>query len=88
MQDSLGNTITTASVDALRQLDDAIDLHARAWPCALEAAQEATRLNPELALAHALQALIHAMWARPEAAGAAMQRAMELAGGLRSASAR
>jgi hypothetical protein len=80
MQDSLQNTVTTASSEALRLLDDAIDLHARAWPGALEAAQEATRQDPELALAHALQALIHAMWARREAANAAMQRAMEFAG--------
>ena len=80
MQDSLGNTVTTASGEALRRLDEAIDLHARAWPGALEAAQQATREDPELAVAHALQALIHATWARREAVAASIQRAIELAG--------
>jgi hypothetical protein len=80
MQDSLGNTITTASSEAARRLDEAIDLHSRAWPGALEAAQEATRHDPQLALAHALQGLIHATWGRRDAAVAAGLRAMELAG--------
>jgi tetratricopeptide (TPR) repeat protein len=79
MQDSLGNTVSTASREASRRLDEAIDLHSRAWPGALEAAQEATRHDPEFALAHAVQGLIHGTWGRREAGGAAMQRAMELA---------
>ena len=79
MHDSLGNTITTVSREAGRLLNEAIDLHALAWPGALEAAQEATRHDPELALAYALQGLIHTSWGRKEAAGAAIQRAMELA---------
>ncbi|MEO7853320.1 MAG: hypothetical protein ABIR94_13860, partial [Rubrivivax sp.] len=80
MQDFLGNTVTTASGQALRRLDEAVDLHARAWPSALEAAEEATCEDPDLAIAHALQALIHATWGRREAAGPAIQRALELAG--------
>ena len=79
MQDSLGNTVTTPSHEASRRLNEAIDLHARAWPGALEAAQEATRHDPELALAYAVQGLIRAAWGQREAGGAAMQRAMELA---------
>lgn len=80
MEDSLGNTTTTASGEASRRLDAAIDLHARAWPGALETAQEATRHDPELALAYALQGLIHATWGRRDAAAAAVLRATELAG--------
>ena len=79
MQDCLGNTVTTESRQALRLLDQAIDLHARAWPGALQAAQEATREDPDLAIAHALEALIHITWGRREAAGPAIQRALKLA---------
>jgi tetratricopeptide (TPR) repeat protein len=80
MQDLLSNTVTTTSRQALRRLDEAIDLHGRAWPGALQAAEEATREDPDLAIAHALQALIHTTWGRREAAWPAIQRAMELAG--------
>jgi tetratricopeptide (TPR) repeat protein len=75
MQDSLGNTVTTGSADASRLIDAAIDLHVRAWPGALDAAEEATEADPELALAHALQGLIHAMWGRRSVAEACMSRA-------------
>jgi|KBSMisStandDraft_5_1062788.scaffolds.fasta_scaffold22718_2 tetratricopeptide (TPR) repeat protein len=75
MQDSLGNTVTTGSAAALRQVDAAIDLHARGWPGALDAAEAATREDPELSIAHALQGLIHAMWGRRPAAAACMSRA-------------
>ena len=75
MQDCLGNTVTTGSTDALRMIDEAIDLHARAWPGALDAAEGAAREDPELAIAHALQALIHAMWGRRSLADACMSRA-------------
>jgi hypothetical protein len=75
MQDSLGNTVTTASKDALRMIDAAIDLHARAWPGALDSAEAAVREDPELSIAHALQGLIHAMWGRRPAAQACMARA-------------
>ena len=75
MQDSLGNTVTTGSTDALRMIDAAIDLHAHAWPGALDAAEAAAREDPELAIAHALQGLIHAMWGRRSAADACMSRA-------------
>ena len=75
MQDSLGNTVTTGSADALRLVDSAIDLHVRTWPGALDAAEQATDADPELALAHALQGLIHAMWGRRSIAEACMSRA-------------
>jgi len=75
MQDSLCNTVTTSSTEALRQIDAAIDLHARAWPGALEAAGAATREDPELSIGHALQGLIHAMWGRRSAAAECMSRA-------------
>lgn len=75
MQDSLGNTVTTGSTDALGMIDLAIDLHARAWPGALDSAEKATREDPELVIAHALQGLIHAMWGRRSAADACMSRA-------------
>jgi hypothetical protein len=81
LQDSLGNSVTTASDAALRLLDDAIDMHARAWPGALDAAEAAAREDPELAIAHALQALIHGMWGRRAAADASMSRALQLARG-------
>ena len=81
MQDSLGNSVTTASDEALRLLDNAIDMHARAWPGALDAAEAAAREDPELAIAHALQALIHGMWGRRAAADASMSRALQLARG-------
>jgi len=79
LQDSLGNPVTTSSSAALRLLDDAIDLHARGWPGALEAAEASAREDPEVAIAHALQALIHGTWGRRPAAEAAMARALRLA---------
>jgi hypothetical protein len=79
MQDSLGNAVTTGSTDALRMIDAAIDLHARAWPGALDMAEAATREDPQLAIAHALQGLNHAMWGRRAAADACMLRARDLA---------
>lgn len=81
MQDSLGNSVTTASDAALRLLDNAIDMHARAWPGALDAAEAATREDPELAVAHGLQALIHGMWGRRPAADSAMSLALQFARG-------
>src|SRR4029078_5891414 len=75
MQDSLCNNVTNSSTEALRQIDAAIDLHARAWPGALEAADAATREDPELSIGHALQGLIHAMWGRRSAAAECMSRA-------------
>jgi len=79
MQDSLGSTVTTASGEAQRLVEGAIDLHARGWPGALEAAEAATSEDPSLAIAHALQALIHGMWGRRAPAEAAMSRALQLA---------
>ena len=79
MQDSLGNTVTTASAEALRLIESAIDLHARGWPGALETAEAAANEDPALAIAHALQALIHGMWGRRPLAEAAMSRALPLA---------
>ncbi|MEO6362584.1 MAG: hypothetical protein ABIO71_05115 [Caldimonas sp.] len=79
MHDFLGNTVTTSSGEALQRLNEATDLHARAWPGALQAAQEATREDPDLAIAHALQALMHTTWGRRDAAVPAIQRALELA---------
>ena len=80
MQDSLGDPVTTDSGEALRLLDAAIDMHARAWPGALQTAEAATREDPDLAIGHALQGLIHGIWGRREAANAAMARALALAG--------
>lgn len=80
MQDSFGNTVTTASTEALRHIETAIDLHAHAWPGSLDAAQAATRDDPSLAIAHSLEGLIHAMWGRRAAADACMSRARALAG--------
>ncbi len=80
MQDSLGNPVTTDSGEALRLLDAAIDMHARAWPGALQTAEAATREDPDLAIGHALQGLIHGIWGRREEANAAMARALVLAG--------
>ena len=85
MQDCLGNLVTTPSPEALRLVECAIDRHARGWPGALEAAEAAASEDPALAIAHALQALIHGMWARRAPAEAAMSRALQLA---RHASAR
>jgi hypothetical protein len=85
MQDSLGNAVTTSSSEALRLIDAAIDLHARAWPGALDAAQSAAREDPGLAIAHALQAVIHGIWGRRAEAEPALARAVQLA---RQASAR
>lgn len=76
MQDTLGNSVTTASPEALRLIDSAIDHHSRAWPGALELAQAATREDPALAIGHALQGLIHAVWGRRQAAKEAMSRAV------------
>jgi tetratricopeptide (TPR) repeat protein len=81
VHDALGNHVTTQSSEAARLLDTAIDLHAHGWPGALDAAESATREDPDLAIAHALQGLIHAMWGRRAAAEAAMSRAMSLAAG-------
>jgi len=79
MQDCLGNLVTTPSPEALRLVEGAIDLHARGWPGALEAAEAAAGEDPALAIAHALQALIHGMWSRRAPAEAAMSRALQLA---------
>jgi len=59
MQDSLGNTVTTASGDALRLIESAIDLHARGWPGALETAEAAAQMDSAwpVALASELAAL-------------------------------
>ena len=76
MQDSLGNPVTTDSGEALRLLDAAIDMHARAWPGALQTAEAATREDPDLAIGHALQGLIHGIWGRREEANTAMARAL------------
>ncbi len=76
MHDSLGNSVTTDSAVALRLVDAAIDLHARAWPGALEAAQAAAAEAPQLAIAHALQALIHGTWGRRSESDAALAQAM------------
>ena len=81
MHDSLGNTVTTDSSEALRLVDSAIDGHARAWPGALEAAQAATAEAPQLAIAHALQALIHGTWGRKRESEAALERAMACVAG-------
>ncbi len=81
MHDSLGNAVTTDSGDALRLIDLAIDMHARAWPGALEAAQAAVAQAPQLAIAHALEALIHGTWGRKRESDAAMERAMAHVGG-------
>ena len=78
MQDSFGNTVTTASTEALRLIEAAIDMHARAWPGALDAAQGATREDPQMAIAHALEGLIHAMWGRRSAADACMSMAASM----------
>lgn len=78
MQDSLGNTVTTSSAEALRLIDEAIDFQSRAWPGALQRAEAATREDPDLAIGHALQAVIHAMHARRPEADSAIQRAHEL----------
>ena len=75
LQDSFGNTVTTGSAAALHLVETAIDLHAHAWPGALDAAQAATHEDSELAIAHALEGLIHAMWARRPAAETCMLRA-------------
>ncbi len=80
MQDSLGNPVTTDSGEALKLLDAAIDMHARAWPGALQSAEAATREDPDLAIGHALQGLIHGIWGRREEANLAMARALLLAG--------
>ena len=79
MQDSLGSTVTTTSGEALRLVESAIDLHASGWPGALEAAEAAAREDPSLAIAHALQALIHGMWGRRAPAEEALSCALQLA---------
>ena len=58
MQDALGNTLTCASASAAAAYDRAVDAHLHAWPGALEGADEALREAPDLALAHALRALV------------------------------
>jgi hypothetical protein len=80
MQDSLGNTVTTSSGEALRRLDEAIDLHVRAWPGAWKRQRKPRARTRNSRSGHALQALIHTTWGRREAAAAAMQRALDLAG--------
>ena len=77
MQDSLGNTVTTSSEEALRLIERAIDLHARGWPGALETSEAAANEDPALAIAHALQALIHGMWGRRALAESAIARALQ-----------
>lgn len=85
MEDSLGNVVTSASMDAVRAIDAAIDLLGRAWPGSWEAAQRATQEDPGLAIGYAVQALMHASWGRRDEAIKAIVRALDQAG---SASAR
>jgi tetratricopeptide (TPR) repeat protein len=81
MRDALDNVVTVDSAEALRLLDKAIQLQVYGWPGALEAAQEATRLAPPLAVGHAMQALIHAAWARRAESNACIELALAHARG-------
>lgn len=75
MQDQFGNPVTCTSHEALDAYDRAVDAHLHAWPGVLAALDEALIAAPDFALAHALQALVLAIWARGAEARAALARA-------------
>ncbi len=75
MNDFLGNSVTAASVQALRVYERAVDAHLHAWPGVNPALDEALADDPDFVLAHALQALWMQMFSRFDEARAALGRA-------------
>ena len=75
MQDQFGNSVTCTSPSALAAYDRAVDAHLHAWPGVFEALDEALATEPDFALAHALHALVLAIWGQGKEARAAVSRA-------------
>jgi len=73
--DDLGLTLTCASQDAARAYARGVDAYLHAWPGAREGADEALRLDPAFALAHALRALDAAVYMRRADVGPAIELA-------------
>ena len=71
MNDVLGNSVTAASVQALRAYERAVDAHLHAWPGVNPALDEALADDPDFVLAHALHALWMQMFSRIDEARAA-----------------
>lgn len=70
MQDDFGNPVTTMSISALGSYDRAVDAHLHAWPGVAESLDAAIADAPDLALAHALRALVHLGYGQAQAAKA------------------
>ena len=64
MQDQYGNHVIAASSTALAAYERAVDAQLHAWPGVQAALDEALAESPDFALAHGLQALVHAVHGR------------------------
>ena len=76
MQDAFGNPVTTTSTTALDSYDRAVDAHLHAWPGAAESLDAALADAPDLALAHALRAVVHLGYGQAPAAKAEISSAL------------
>lgn len=76
-QDRYGLPLSTASSEAAQAYRDGIDLLLSFWPGAAEAFDLAVARDPDLALAHAARARIHAVYQQRDAAFEAIGRAKE-----------
>ena len=72
MQDQFGNSVTCSSQEALSAYDHAVDAHLHGWHGVFESLDEALAAEPDFALAHALHALVLAVWGRGLEARAAV----------------
>jgi tetratricopeptide (TPR) repeat protein len=81
MKDLFDQTVSTASANAARLYDQAVDAQLHAWPGALTALQGAMAEAPDFALPHALHALLQAGRGDRAAALRALARAQQAVAG-------
>lgn len=77
-QDRYGLPLSTDSPEAAQAYRDGVDLLLAFWPGAVEAFERAIARDPDLALAHAARARIHAIYQQREPALQTIGRAREL----------
>ena len=76
MEDAFGNVVNSASTSALAHYDRAVDAHLHAWPGVAESLDASLAEAPDLALAHALRALLHLGYGDTQAAKASIASAL------------
>lgn len=74
-QDDLGLTLTCVSQAAAQRYARSVDAYLHAWPGAREGADETLQHDPAFALAHALRALVAAVYLRRAEVGPAIELA-------------